>query len=109
MQKKLIIIGIAILGIVFSCTKLDQQPFHVLPGEKYTPTNAEIGIGYVSPVYSLLHAITGSNQAYSLGDPYQGQSFCTDEALTPHAEAIGMTEAIFKNYLHIHGFLQHPI
>jgi len=83
MQKKLIIIAIAILGIVISCTKLDTKPFSVMLKEDYHPTIGQIGAAYVAPVYVTLRPVTGSNQAGSAGDVYQDQSFCTDEALTP--------------------------
>ena len=69
--------GILILNIVLSCNKTDQSenvPIIVSP---------YLGINYVAPVYSEFHKITGSNQAYSLGDVYQDQSFCTDEAVWP--------------------------
>jgi starch-binding outer membrane protein, SusD/RagB family len=83
MQKKLIILAIAVLGIVLSCTKLDVKPYSVILASDYKPTAGDIGPKYVGPMYLLLHAVTGSNQSGSLGDCFQEQSFCTDEAITP--------------------------
>ncbi len=84
MQKKLIIIGIAALGALLSCTKLDTNPYSVIPDSAYKPTIGEIGAKYLAPAYRKLHAITGTNQSYSIGDVYQAQAFTSDEAITPH-------------------------
>jgi hypothetical protein len=82
-RKIFFIIGITFLGIVISCTKLDETTYSLVPTKDYKVTAADIGINYVSPAYQELHQLIGHNDQTNPGDPIEEQEYCTDEDLIP--------------------------
>ncbi|NJK94089.1 MAG: RagB/SusD family nutrient uptake outer membrane protein [Bacteroidales bacterium] len=68
-----IIAGFAILGIVQSCTDLDEKLYDTVLKDNYYKTEAEV-IAAVAPAYADLRGI---------GDTWEMSSHCTDQTLVP--------------------------
>jgi starch-binding outer membrane protein, SusD/RagB family len=98
MQRLLYTIWGLLILFVLSCKKSDNSPTNS------DFTSVSIDSAYVLPVYLKLHAITGSNQSGNIGDVFQEQSICTDEALIPANRGVGWSdngyEALFTHKWH---------